>query len=86
MQPEQIVCAKCDKPVEKLEWWDDLETDARVLRVYCHGETDEMRLSMEFLTHARQCALDAIANSKGVAFQEAQALLPPTFAEEKDHV
>ena len=68
MKPAQIICAKCGTPVEKTEWWDDHASGDRVLRVYCHGEVDEMRLTQDYMTHARQGELDALAMSRGVAF------------------
>lgn len=33
-------CAKCKKPVDKVEWYDDLFRRAYSIRVFCHGETE----------------------------------------------
>lgn len=50
MNPERITCNKCQKPVERTEWFTDPKDCSRVLRVFCHGETDEMRLTgMNFM-------------------------------------
>lgn len=74
MNPNQITCAKCSKPVEKIEWWDDTISGGVVLRVYCHGETDEMRMSTGMLSSD----LDELANSDGFVFFQEKPLLPPT--------
>ena len=65
MDPRQITCAKCSKPVDKTEWWDERGTDERVFRVYCHGETDEMRLNVRKLS---MMGLEQLREARGVAF------------------
>lgn len=49
MNAPVIKCAVCGKQIHTLEWWDDLETGDRVLRAYCHGAVDEMRMSPSFM-------------------------------------
>ena len=65
MDPRQITCAVCGRHVDKTEWWDDPCRAERVLRVYCHGAADEMRLDFARLTSAE---LDALTVAQGVAF------------------
>jgi hypothetical protein len=45
----RIRCAICQKPVDAIEWLDDYTTRDRVIRVRCHGDTDEMRLPADLL-------------------------------------
>lgn len=45
MKNPTIICDICKRPVEILEWWDERSSDVRVIRAYCHGDTDEMRLN-----------------------------------------
>lgn len=62
----KIMCAVCLKPVESVEWFDDYPTNERVIRVRCHGETDEMRLSnYDIVLYGRQ-----LENAPGVAFSD----------------
>lgn len=40
-----ITCAICARPVDRVEWFDDLISMNRVIIAHCHGSKDEMRLS-----------------------------------------
>lgn len=35
-----IICAKCKKPVERIEHYHDPATMTTKIRVYCHGDID----------------------------------------------
>jgi hypothetical protein len=38
------ICAVCQKPVEKMEWFHNPITDVLVYRAYCHGDVQEIFL------------------------------------------
>jgi hypothetical protein len=63
----KIMCAVCSRPVDRIEWFDDLIKRDRIIRVFCHGETDEMRLDIYRLSCKEMRALEE-AESSGVAF------------------
>jgi hypothetical protein len=42
---EVPICDVCNKPVEFMEERDDINFDARIFRVRCHGETEEAILT-----------------------------------------
>jgi hypothetical protein len=65
MDPRRITCAVCRKPVQRTEWWDDYSKGDRVLRVYCHGATQDMRLDM---MRVSPDTLRALEDAQGVAF------------------
>lgn len=50
-----IHCAVCNKPVEKIEWQDDIASleRERIFRVSCHGEHEVTRLSEELMSESR---------------------------------
>jgi len=60
-----IICAVCNKPVEKLEWFDDFNSHARHITAHCHGDTDSMVLTDAFLIDL----VDPKQLTEGVAFQ-----------------
>lgn len=60
-----VMCAMCDKPVDRMEFIDAPLDDQVVLRVKCHGEWDEMRLSKYEVTCE---VVEQINNSVGTAF------------------
>jgi len=60
-----IICAVCNKPVEKLEWFDDFNSHARHITAHCHGDTDSMVLTETFLMDL----VGAKQLTEGVAFQ-----------------
>jgi hypothetical protein len=47
-----IACAICNKPVEKLVWFDDFNTHVRHITAYCHGDMDSMALTADFVMNA----------------------------------
>ena len=57
----RITCAKCRKPVDRIEWYDDIST--RVIHAYCHGDVDTMTLDTRDLKtlEALQRANDGVA-------------------------
>lgn len=67
MKINKILCAKCNKPVDKLEWWTDHYTDDRHIRVTCHGETDEMVLDLSQLSYTE---LKNLENTQCIAFDK----------------
>ncbi len=67
------MCALCGKPVDRLEWSEDFHTFERVIRVFCHGETEVMRFNPERMPLD---GLRQMAESVGVAF-DTKALQPP---------
>jgi hypothetical protein len=50
--PITITCAVCNKPVDKLSWFDDINAYARRITAYCHGDTDTMVLKDGFVMEA----------------------------------
>jgi hypothetical protein len=68
----RIRCARCGRQVERVEWFDDHLTRLRVVRAYCHGDVDEMRVNLRDLT------LDlsrALSEAEGVAFEKRSAMI-----------
>ena len=65
MNPRRITCAMCRKPVQRTEWWDDHSKGDRVLRVYCHGAMQDMRID---LMRIEPDTLRAMEDAQGVAF------------------
>jgi hypothetical protein len=47
-----IICAVCNKPVEKLVWFDDFNTHVRHITAHCHGDMDSMALTADFVMEA----------------------------------
>lgn len=45
----RIMCAACRRPVDRVEWWDSMTDRVRVIQVSCHGETDRMEMTDDFL-------------------------------------
>lgn len=60
-----VMCAMCDKPVDRMEFFDDHERDEQVFRVKCHGRWDEMRVSKLDLTLN---LAEQLNNAVGTAF------------------
>lgn len=65
MSIPKVMCAKCGKPVDSLEWFDDHCTAERVIRAHCHGAVDDMRLSKFDLDRIAMLQLEL---AEGVAF------------------
>jgi hypothetical protein len=43
--PDAPLCAVCNKPVERMESWYDVNSYAKRFRVYCHGDIEEAILN-----------------------------------------
>ena len=71
----KIGCAVCGTPVQRVEVWDDLKTMDIVVRAYCHGKMDEMRLSVRDIERMTCEQLSALFSSNGKAFSN-DKLLP----------
>lgn len=63
--PITITCAVCNKPVDSLSWFYGINTHARRITAYCHGDTDTMLLTDEFVMEAG----GRVQLTHGVAFQ-----------------
>ncbi len=75
-RPLVITCSVCQRPVDRLEWFDDFRnlTNDRVIIAYCHGQKQEMRLTQdEILTMHRNNTVP----TEGVAFITV-LLMPPS--------
>lgn len=70
----KIRCAICNQQVAIIETYHDPRTDVRHIRVYCHGDMDEMSLTQrEFLS----LSLDepgGLEQLDGVAFSDSPML------------
>ena len=71
MKPEQITCAKCNKPVDKLEWFTDWMTDETTIRVYCHGAHEEMKITLNNFSNTELMKLE---NAQGIAFEKQEQI------------
>jgi hypothetical protein len=40
MIKELPICLVCNKPVERVQVYDEAHTDGNVFTIYCHGETE----------------------------------------------
>lgn len=60
-----IRCAICDRLVNRIEAWHDQIRDVYVVKVYCHGDTDQMEIRPYDL-EKRQ--FDMIYETEGLAF------------------
>jgi hypothetical protein len=65
MKNNQIKCAICNKPVERVAWFDEFETGMLVIEAYCHGEKDVMRIDLKKIDLS---TLKALEYTDGVAF------------------
>lgn len=63
----RVRCAVCEGPVEKWESWQENDTGDVVIRVHCHGETEEMRVLAAQMTSDMVRTLNG---QIGVAFVE----------------
>ena len=72
MSAPTVYCAKCCRAVDKLEWFDDLASGERVVRAYCHGSVDEMRIDM--MTISIDVAMQ-LNQQVGIAFSSGQQAL-----------
>ena len=64
----RIRCAICNKPVDRWATWADPATDTHVIRAFCHGDRDEMRVTAGFLYSLNRDERKRLQNSEGVAF------------------
>lgn len=39
------ICDVCNKPVEYMDWRNDINFDAQIFKAQCHGEVQEVALS-----------------------------------------
>ena len=63
-----ILCAVCNKSVGRIVVAENEQDFTLSIRVYCHGERDEMSLPLSVLTvHGEE-----ILNSTGIAFQHSR--------------
>ena len=67
-----IICDVCNKPCDKLAVHDDLETGDVVMRAFCHGDVDTMRLSHQDMAALGPEALDQMNHGTGHAFTAAR--------------
>ena len=77
-----IICAVCNKPVEKLEWLDDFNSHARHITAHCHGDTDSMVLTDTFLMDlggAKQLTEGVAFQTKKIAHDTYTQLALPTI-------
>lgn len=58
----EIYCDVCKRHVEKIEEWRDEATITTAIRVYCHGDSEEMRMDDKFSSQLKE-------NAKGIAFK-----------------
>lgn len=64
----RIRCAICNKPVDTIRM-EFLNSDgAYEVTVGCHGDTDTMRITLEFIRSADRQTLDGLARQEGDAF------------------
>lgn len=62
----RVKCAMCNKPVDRIEWFDeDFGHGKRVIVAHCHGERDEMRFDPVRLSLD---ALRQMEEGEGIAF------------------
>ncbi len=61
----RIRCAICDKPVEKVEWWEEAHSREWVIRATCHGDTDRMSF---VIAAESEAMLEQIKTGEGMAF------------------
>lgn len=66
-------CAKCNKPVERIEAYDSFKEISRVFKVYCHGETEVTKLGRDILVWASGFGGDRCIEM-GIAFQDVKEL------------
>lgn len=69
--PNTIYCAVCQRPVDRVECYENAMNRSRTFRVYCHGATEEATLT--------DLDLAVASNIHAVAFGPKDNLLtPPT--------
>jgi hypothetical protein len=66
----RVRCAKCERPVDRIEQW-ETEADYRLeIRVFCHGDRETMSLSLYDVEDAE--VVKQIKGQEGVAFATAR--------------
>jgi hypothetical protein len=61
-----VMCAVCNKQVDRIEWEDNYDNGQRVITAYCHGQRDTMTIDLRELTLELSKKLQA---ATGIAFQ-----------------
>jgi hypothetical protein len=64
----RIRCAICDRPVSSITIWREPEGSRVKIVAKCHGDSDEMVLTDNFLASLDRNEAIALAASEGVAF------------------
>lgn len=62
MKMPSIHCATCNTLVEKIETWRDYMSNNTVIRVSCHGASEQMEVTLSMMIR------DGIDMCNGVAF------------------
>jgi len=79
------ICDICNKPVDKIECFDKVETMEKIYRVYCHGdychgEVEETILTNEMIMSAISIHIDRAFKVKRLSHHN-QPLDQPTTAD-----
>jgi len=64
----KITCAVCSKPVDRILVYRDLYCRLTAIRVFCHGEEDDMELTDEFVSEIGPRELAQLQQTGGLAF------------------
>lgn len=65
----RIRCAKCNKPVDRWEMWDEENPPKKVIRAFCHGDIDTMFMTLLDLSKLTRDDIQQLENQEGLAFQ-----------------
>lgn len=63
-----VFCSICEKQVDRLVYRHEQRDDVIIIKVWCHGDTDEMSLGMRELSMLGQSGIDEMLRKGGTAF------------------
>lgn len=67
-QLPRVTCALCQKEVDRVVIMESFIDEIITVKVWCHGDTDNMRLTRAELNSIGQAGIDAMVRDGGVAF------------------
>ena len=63
-----VVCRMCDRPVDRVAFWEDTSTDELVMVAHCHGAEDERCMPNKLLLESEAYSFEEALARGGEAF------------------
>lgn len=63
-----IICDVCKKPVERMQYRDDMVRDSRIIAVFCHGEQQSFEVHHSLMSQSdlNQITLAFVSSSQAL--------------------